>query len=175
MPNEPKPQNAATKMAVMPGSVGRIPAHGSITPEQVSQLVDSFYERVRSDYQLAPHFANHMSGPWSEHLPRMKAFWRSVLLKTGEYKGQPVPAHAKMKDVETKDFARWLMLFGVTVREIFASDAQPIVMAVAERIATSLWLATNPSPFASPPNWSELNAAQSAGENVAKPANTNGV
>lgn len=146
----------------MQGRAERVPAHGSITPEQVSLLVDQFYNRVRADERLAPIFAAHMSAGWDDHLPKMKAFWRSVLLKTGEYKGKPVPAHAKMADVGTEDFSRWLTLFGATVREIFEPDAQPPIMQAAERIATSLWLVTNPSPFANPPHWPDLVAASAA-------------
>lgn len=160
------PEKTTPQIEVLQGRAGRdqmrVAAHASITPEQVSQLVDSFYERVRGDIQLAPLFTAHMSGSWDVHLPRMKAFWRSVLLKTGEYKGQPVPAHAKMQDVTTQDFSRWLTLFGVTVREVFVPEAWPIVMAVAERIATSLWLAMNPSPFAALPVWPDFNAASAA-------------
>lgn len=142
-----------TNIRIIPAPPARMPAHDTITPEQVSHLVDSFYERVRSDEQLAPLFLTHMSLDWPEHLGRMKSFWRSVLLKTGEYKGKPVPAHTKMQNVETEDFAHWLDLFGLTVREVFAPAAQPIVIEAAERIATSLWLAMKADPFSKPPIW----------------------
>lgn len=132
---------------IIPASSARAPAHDTISEEQVSDLVDRFYERVRSNEKLAPMFQQHMSLDWSEHLPQMKAFWRSVLLKTGEYKGKPVPAHTKMRNVETVDFWIWLDLFGLTVREVFTPAAQPIVIEVAERIATSLWLAMTADRF----------------------------
>nr|WP_306265340.1 group III truncated hemoglobin [Pararhizobium sp. IMCC3301] len=131
----------------------RQPAHESITPEQISLLVDRFYDRVRSDRELSPLFVRHMSRDWPGHLSSMKAFWRSVLLRTGEYKGKPVPAHARMQDVSTENFVRWLELFGATVREVFAPPAQPVVIAAAERIATSLWLAMKADPFSTPPIW----------------------
>lgn len=142
-----------TKIQVIPTPAARVSAHDTITAEQVSLLVDRFYERVRSDEQLAPLFAEHMSLDWSDHLPRMKAFWRSVLLKTGEYKGKPVPAHTKMTNVEIADFEHWLDLFGTTVQEVFAPEAQSVVIAAAQRIATSLWLAMTADPFSKPPIW----------------------
>jgi len=142
-----------TKIQIIPAPVRRFSAHDSITAEQVSLLVDRFYDRVRSDEQLAPLFQQHMSLDWSQHLPRMKAFWRSVLLKTGEYKGKPVPAHTKMLNVDTADFERWLDLFGITVQEVFTPEAQPIVIEAAQRIASSLWLAMKADPFSKPPIW----------------------
>lgn len=145
-----------TNIRIIPAPSARTLAHDSITAEQVSQLVDIFYERVRSDEQLAPMFLQHMSLAWPDHMDRMKAFWRSVLLKTGEYKGKPVPAHTKMQNVETEDFARWLDLFGMTVREVFAPAAQPIIIQAAERIATSLWLAMKADPFSKPPIWPKV-------------------
>jgi len=132
----------------------RQPVHASITSEQISMLVERFYESVRADERLGPIFAAHISGEWDEHLQKMKAFWRSVLLKTGEYKGRPVPAHAKITGVETIDFGRWLTLFERTARTLFEPAAVPLISATAERIATSLWLAMNPDPFLSPPIWS---------------------
>lgn len=163
-------QDVTGKIPVIPRVLERVqervPAHSSITAEQVSQLVDQFYNRVRADNRLAPLFVAHMSADWDVHLPKMKAFWRSVLLKTGEYKGKPVPAHAKMKDVGTDDFSQWLVLFGTTVQEVFEPAAWPPIMQAAERIATSLWLVTNPSPFENPPVWPALNVANTANKGL---------
>lgn len=149
-----------TGIRFIPTPAARVAAHDSITAEQISHLVDRFYERVRSDQELAPLFAQHMSLDWAEHLPRMKAFWRSVLLKTGEYKGKPVPAHTKMTNVDTADFERWLDLFATTVQEIFVPEAQPLIIAAAQRIATSLWLAMKADPFLTPPDWSAIGEGQ---------------
>ena len=133
----------------------RLPVHPSITREQISRLVDDFYTRVRDDERLGPIFETRVSGDWSPHLAKMKLFWNSVLLRTGEYKGRPVPVHARMTEVRTDDFRRWLQLFRLTVSEIFEADAQPIVIDAAERIASSLWMATSANVLSAPPNWSE--------------------
>src|SRR3546814_16578731 len=48
---------------------------------------------------------------WSEHLEKLTAFWSSVMLGSGRYKGQPVPAHMKHKHRITPElFERWLNL-----------------------------------------------------------------
>lgn len=134
--------------------VQRNSLHESITPAQVSRLVDRFYERVLADARLGPIFRRHAGPRWNRHLETMKSFWRSVLLRSGEYKGKPVPVHQRIDGIETGDFERWLALFQDTTAEVFAPAAAPLVNAAAARIATSLWLARNGDPFTSPPTWS---------------------
>ena len=117
----------------------RQPRHPSITRQQISDLVDNFYARVREHERLGAIFASRITGDWAPHLAKMKLFWASVLLRTGNYKGRPVPAHAKLSEVVIDDYRMWLDLFRATVRETFASQAQPLVIDAAERIASSPW------------------------------------
>lgn len=143
-----------TSLDIRP-AVSRVPMHESITREEINTLVDSFYDAVRADERLGPIFEARMAGHWEAHLERMKGFWASVLLKTGEYKGRPVPAHLPMRqEVESDDFRRWLALFRQTARSVFANpEAAAIVIRQAERIATSLWLAMLGTPFDRPPGF----------------------
>ncbi|MEP3419823.1 MAG: group III truncated hemoglobin [Lentilitoribacter sp.] len=128
-----------------------------ITHDQIALLVDEFYQCVRKDPQLGPIFERVIDGNWEPHLIKMKSFWRSVLLKTGEYKGQPVPKHNQIEGLQTEDFLQWLELFSVTAKQIFDETTAHHVMQTAERIASSLWLSQNKDPFQSPPEWkSEL-------------------
>lgn len=131
----------------------RLPAHPSITPGQIDVLVEGFYGRVRGDSLLGPIFEARVQGDWAPHLAKMKGFWRSVLLKTGEYKGRPVPAHVAIGGIENEHYVRWLALFRETVAEVFEPGAQPVVIEAAERIAQSLWLATSGNILAKPPDW----------------------
>ncbi len=102
---------------------------------------------------LGPVFDEKLQGRWDEHLVKMKSFWRSVLLKTGEYKGQPMPAHVRLKTAVSEDFQIWLGLFRDTAFECFDAEAAPLVIEVAERIAQSFWLGMFGTPFSSPPQW----------------------
>ena len=150
-------------MSDFPFAVGpkieRQPVHPSINETQISHLVDQFYTKVRAHDRLGLLFAQGMEKDWPEHLERMKAFWRSVLLKTGEYKGKPVPVHMKLAEIKTEDFQQWLTLFEETAHELMDEEAVPIVLETAERIATSLWLARNNDLFAKTPVWAELRQA----------------
>lgn len=132
-------------------AVSRTPAHPSIDRAQTEALVDTFYGRVQADERLGAIFAGRIDD-WGPHLSKMKSFWASVLLKTGEYKGKPVPAHFVMKEVVADDFRIWLEIFRETAFEVFhEEDAARIAIAHAERIATSLWMAMFATPFDRPP------------------------
>ncbi len=138
--------------------VERRSVHPSITAQQVSELVDCFYARVMENEKLGPIFVKHAGEAWSKHLDTMKGFWRSVLLRTGEYKGKPVVVHQKIDGIDTDNFEVWLTLFEATSQEIFTAEASVLVVQSAERIASSLWLSRNSDPFATPPQW-QKNAA----------------
>jgi len=107
----------------------------------LARLVDAFYARVRADAELGPIF-NDAIRDWPEHLERLTGFWSSIMLTSGRYKGQPVPAHMKHKDRITPAlFERWLGLWAQTTDELLAPEAAAALQAKAARIAESLQLA----------------------------------
>jgi len=107
----------------------------------LATLVDAFYARVRADAELGPIF-NDAIGDWPEHLDKLAAFWSSVMLTSGRYKGQPVPAHVKHKGRITPAlFDRWLALWAETTDALMAPDAAAALQDRAARIAQSLQLA----------------------------------
>ena len=63
----------------------------------LATLVEAFYARVRADAELGPIFDDAIDD-WPEHLEKLAAFWSSIMLTSGRYKGQPVPAHMKHRD-----------------------------------------------------------------------------
>lgn len=109
--------------------------------ESLGLLVEAFYARVRADAELGPIF-NGAIVDWPEHLGKLASFWSSVMLTTGRYKGQPVPAHLKHRDAITPElFARWLGLWTDVTTEMMVPDAAQVLQAKAARIAESLQLA----------------------------------
>lgn len=107
----------------------------------LGQLVTAFYARVREDAELGPIF-NDAVDDWPEHLETLTAFWSSVMLTSGRYKGQPVPAHMKHLDRITPAlFDRWLALWARTTDELMAPEAAAALQDKAARIAESLKLA----------------------------------
>jgi hemoglobin len=107
----------------------------------LQSLVEAFYARVRADPELGPIF-NGAIDDWPDHLKKLAEFWSSVMLTTGRYKGQPVPAHMRHRDLITPAlFDRWLALWAATTTELMTQEAAAGLRAKAERIAESLQLA----------------------------------
>src|SRR5215469_8908036 len=111
-----------------------------ITEEMIRQLVHGFYAKVRQDGSLGPIFARVIGEDWDPHLEKMCAFWSSVMLTSGRYKGNPMLAHLRLKMVTPAHFERWLALFRATAAELFSPMIAQAFIARAETIARSLKL-----------------------------------
>src|SRR3546814_6393022 len=70
-------------------------ADADITEAQLAELVSHFYGKVRRDPELGPVFNGAISD-WDTHLEKLTAFWSSVMLGTGRYRGQPMVAHMQL-------------------------------------------------------------------------------
>ena len=89
----------------------------------IAAVVDRFYAMVREDEMIGPIFEEAVHD-WPTHLQRLRMFWASVALMTGDYKGQPLQAHFRLPVLTDEHFQRWLSLFEETV-EALCSPARP--------------------------------------------------
>ena len=112
-----------------------------VSEDGIKLLVDGFYAKVRRDPELAPIFLRAIPGDWGPHLNKMYAFWSSVMLTTGRYKGNPVVKHMAIPNIRPALFERWLALFNETSSELFDEAVSAEFQARAARIAESLQLA----------------------------------
>jgi hemoglobin len=86
--------------------------------EQVTELVRRFYADVAQDSLLGPVFNDVARVDWSEHLPKLAAFWCRALFGTSGYVGNPFRAHRDVHDKSAfteAHFRRWLELFEETI------------------------------------------------------------
>lgn len=113
----------------------------TVTPELIEKLVYRFYDQVRADPLLGPVFDKEIGDGWDHHLPKMVAFWSSVILKTRSYNGRPVPAHAKLEGLTKAHFERWLTLFEKTAHDLFVAEKAQMFIYRAHQIANSLKMA----------------------------------
>lgn len=120
-----------------------------ITEAMIENLVRTFYATVRADAVLGPIFARHIVD-WDAHIEKLCAFWSSVTLMTGCYKGRPMQAHAAIASLSTAHFERWLGLFCQTARTQCPPGAARVFEDRALRIAASLQSGLN-IPHAEPP------------------------
>lgn len=112
-----------------------------IDEEGLARLVGRFYAKVRADRLIGPVF-NDAIDDWPEHLEKLAAFWSSLMLTTGRYKGTPMAAHLKHRDRLTPAmFERWLALWRETTVEEMPPQAAAAMQAKANRIAESFKLA----------------------------------
>jgi len=103
----------------------------------IEQLVDSFYAKVREDDMLGPIFANAIGDGWDLHLATMRTFWRSVMLGSASYKGNPMAAHLRLPRLTPLHFERWLQLWRETAAEV-CGDQSGLFVQRAEAIAGRL-------------------------------------
>ncbi|HEX6860969.1 MAG TPA: group III truncated hemoglobin [Caulobacteraceae bacterium] len=126
------------------------PGEGIVTEAMISDVVETFYGRVREDEVLGPIF-NARVEDWPEHLAKLKDFWSSVLLMTGRFKGRPMPVHAAIPDIGRAEFDHWLALFARTVDEVCPPRAAALFRQKSRMIAESLQLGIAASRGEIPP------------------------
>lgn len=105
---------------------------------QLTRLVNAFYAKVRQDPELGPIF-NDTITDWDHHLKLLADFWSSVMLTSRRYKGNPMAAHLRHRELLTPErFERWLNLWEETAHEVLPSQDAAAIRATAGRIARSL-------------------------------------
>ena len=123
-------------------------AAAGITPDFISDLVETFYGHIRQNPDLGPIFAAEIGKNWAPHLATMKQFWSALIFHDGGYSGRPMPAHAKLTDLKQEHFPIWLGLWEHTLVELGASqEAKQAFMERAHRIATSFQLHLFSDPY----------------------------
>jgi hemoglobin len=111
-----------------------------LTEDDLQRLVQAFYGRVRDDALLGPIF-NGAIEDWDHHLGKLQAFWSSVMLGSGRYKGQPMAVHLRQETHMTPEaFTRWLQLWNETTADLLDPLAARALQEKAARIAESLTL-----------------------------------
>lgn len=84
------------------------------SPDEIAEMVRGFYADVTQDDVLGPMFNDVARVNWSEHLPKLTAFWCRALLGQPGYQGNPFRAHALVhakRAFTAAHFERWLSLF----------------------------------------------------------------
>ena len=110
------------------------------TEQQISLIVRTFYNRVRSDADLGPVFA--VVKDWEEHITRLTEFWSSVAAMTGKYKGNPIAMHLiHAERMRPGMFVRWLELWTEATNAVLEPETAWMMQAKASRIATRLSMA----------------------------------
>lgn len=112
-----------------------------VDEEGLARLVNRFYAAVRADALIGPLF-NDAIDDWPHHLEKLAAFWSSLMLSSGRYKGMPMAAHLKHRArITPAMFDRWLVLWREATEAEMPPAAAQSMQAKAARIAESFKLA----------------------------------
>ena len=117
-------------------ATAEIVARTGIDAAMIETLTRAFYAKVREDPLIGPVF-NERITDWEPHLQRICAFWSSVALMSGAYRGNPMELHLPLP-IDAGHFDRWLALFQETARETCPPAAAEHFIDRAHRIAQSL-------------------------------------
>ncbi len=109
-----------------------------VSEEDVKLLVDTFYKYVTVNPVIGHIFTNIVKVDWDHHLPKMYAFWSTLLLGSMTYHGNPMQIHSKLNTITPlgqKEFDEWVRLFTLTVDELFEGPAATEAKVRARAIA----------------------------------------
>ncbi|RYD40948.1 MAG: group III truncated hemoglobin [Verrucomicrobiaceae bacterium] len=134
----------------------------------IEKLVNAFYGKVRADAPLGHVFDGVAKVDWETHLPKIHAFWETVLFRTGNFRGSPLAVHLKLieqTDMSWPLFERWLELFQETVTDNFAGENAGHIIRCAEDMARVIHskIHTMASPRAAAGNLTPEQNARHAG------------
>ena len=107
-------------------------------PDEVSEMVRRFYFDVAQDDLLGPLFNDVARVDWSEHLPKLTAFWCRALFSMPGYEGNPYRRHqlVHQRQAFTREhFQRWLDLFHETIDLGWAGPKAEQAKALARKVA----------------------------------------
>ena len=122
----------------MDGPLRAEPRRDLDDPEQIAELVRRFYADVAQDDLLGPVFVDVARVDWSEHLPKLTAFWCRALLGLPGYTGNPFQAHAEVhrqQPFTAAHFQRWLSLFHETLELGWAGPCADRAARLADDVA----------------------------------------
>lgn len=124
---------------------------------EIENLVNSFYDRVRQDDILGFIFRDIAKTNWDAHLPKMYAFWETVLFGKGGFTGNPLAVHARLTpltEMGRAQFDRWLAIFRQTVDDLFEGEKANHIKSCAEDMANVIYSRINgmPDPRFDPAN-----------------------
>ena len=120
------------------------------TRDDVETLVRAFYSQAMTDPIIGFIFTDVAQLDLEAHVPRITAFWETLLLGAQSYDGGAFHPHAALhRKVELRPgfFDRWLALWYQTVDELFAGPRAQAAKSHAFRLANAfrMRLAAHPS------------------------------
>jgi len=109
------------------------------TRNDIEQLVNTFYDKVKTDPVIGYIFTDVVQVKWEKHLPVMYNFWENALFFTGNYSGNPMKVHKNLHRIiplKPEHFQQWIRLFIATVDFLFDGEKATLAKQRAISIAS---------------------------------------
>jgi hemoglobin len=109
--------------------------------EDVSLLVNKFYDNIRKNELLGPIFNMHIKEEqWPAHLEKLTDFWVTALFGVRSFKGNPTAAHRTVDknlnhSIAQYHFEQWITLWHTTIDSLFKGDLAIRAKSSAEIMA----------------------------------------
>jgi hemoglobin len=110
------------------------------THEDCERLVRAVYGRALTDPIIGYLFTEIAQLDLEAHVPKIAAFWDTVLLGARSYRGGAFAPHAGLHlkaPLRREHFERWLWLWHGTVDALFAGERAELAKSHANRVATA--------------------------------------
>jgi hemoglobin len=104
------------------------------------RLVRAFYTRAMNDPVIGFIFTDVAHLDLEAHVPRITAFWETILLGAQSYSGGAFAPHViihRQVPLRRGHFERWLWLWSTTVDELFSGPRAELAKAHATRVAAA--------------------------------------
>jgi hemoglobin len=114
--------------------------------EDVSELVNSFYTKIRKDDLLGPIFNAHITADqWPEHLRKLTDFWETNLFGVLKFKGNPTIKHIQVDahmnhTIDQVHFGKWLQLWFETINEHYEGELAIRAQESARKMASGQFM-----------------------------------
>ena len=111
--------------------------------DDLHDLLVAFYAAVADDALLVPYFVGL---DMAAHMPRIVAFWSTMLFHTARYSGNAFRPHQSMPGLTAEHFGRWVATLERLVDARFAGANAERMKELAHRIAYSMQLRMGIAP-----------------------------
>lgn len=108
------------------------------TLADIKAVIDTFYQYARQDELIGYIFEDVVQVDWEHHLPRIYAFWETVLFAGHGYSGNPVQVHRAIHQKEhlhPAHFERWLTWWQAVINEQFVGEKAELMKNRAASMA----------------------------------------
>lgn len=113
--------------------------HDITTQEDIKLLVDSFYKKVIADDVIGHIFTDIAKLDFEKHMPKMYAFWSTILFADQAYSSNPMQSHIaldKLFPLQHAHFERWLQLWEGNIHQQFTGPVAEQALQRAHSIAS---------------------------------------